>query len=214
MSFKVEVWGNFACFTRPEFKAERVSYDIITPSAAVGLLRSIYWHPGLEYHIDKIYVLNPIRFTNIRRNEIGYVPKASLLRTALAQGKPIAHYAAEDRVQRASMILKDVHYVIEFHFTMTQKANPGDNLQKFGAIIQRRLRKGQCFNQPCFGIKEFAANFKEWEGDDIPSIPVTKELGFMLHSVDYSNMENVKPRFFIANMVNGVVDVSNSEVFA
>jgi len=213
MSLKIEVWGDFACFTRPEMKAERVSYDIMTPSAARGLLEAIYWHPGLCYHIDKIYLLNPIRFTNIRRNEVKGVLSARSALTALRSGNTLAYYSAGDRQQRASLILRDVHYVIEAHFTITEEAALGDNPGKFLSIIKRRLNNGQCYHQPYFGCREFPAHFREWPGGEIPALPVTKDLGFLLYDMDYNNPENIKPRFFRAKLIDGVMTTSDREVY-
>ncbi len=213
MSLKIEVWGDFACFTRPEMKAERVSYDIMTPSAARGLLEAIYWHPGLCYHIDKIYLLNPIRFTNIRRNEVKGVLSARSALTALRSGNTLAYYSADDRQQRASLILRDVHYVIEAHFTITEEAALGDNPGKFLSIIKRRLNNGQCYHQPYFGCREFPAHFREWPGGEIPALPVTQDLGFMLYDMDYNNPENIKPRFFRAKLIDGVMTTSDREVY-
>ena len=209
MSIRVEVWGDYACFTRPEMKAERVSYDIMTPSAARGILEAIYWHPGLQYHIDKIYILNPIQFTNIRRNEVrSIIPAASTL-TALRTGRPAALYTGEDRQQRASLILKDVHYVIEAHFTITERVTPGDNPGKFLGIIKRRLDHGQCYNQPYFGCREFPAHFREWSEAEIQTVPLTQDFGIMLHDMNYSNPENIKPMFFHAKVNNGILDIPN-----
>lgn len=131
MSMLVEVWGDYACFTRPEMKTERVSYDVMTPSAARGLVEAIYWHPGMKYHIDRIYVLNPIRFTTIRRNEVKSTLLASAALSAAKGGPPPVLYTQEDIQQRAALLLQDVHYVIECHFTMTDKAAPSDNPGKF-----------------------------------------------------------------------------------
>ena len=128
MSMLVEVWGDYACFTRPEMKTERVSYDVMTPSAARGLVEAIYWHPGMKYHIDRIYVLNPIRFTTIRRNEVKSTLLASAALSAAKGGPPPVLYTQEDIQQRAALLLQDVHYVIECHFTMTDKAAPSDCL--------------------------------------------------------------------------------------
>ena len=139
LSVKMEVWGDYALFTRPEMKVERVSYDIPTPSAARGMLEAVYYHPGLSWKIDRIHILNPIRFTNLRRNEVDAKILASDLRSA-AQGNAKALYlAASDHIQqRAAMMLKDVHYVIEAHFDMTDRAAPSDNPGKFQGIIKRR----------------------------------------------------------------------------
>ena len=214
MSMRIEVWGDYACFSRPEMKTERVSYDIITPSAARGLVEAIYWHPGLKYHIDRIYLLSPIRFTNIRRNEVKSTLLASAALSAAKGGAAPFLYTSADIVQRASMVLQDVHYVIECHFTMTDKAAPGDNPGKFQDILRRRLNKGQCYHQPCFGCREFPANFREWPaGESIPALLVTQDLGFMLYDLDYSDPGNIRSKFFRAKLENGVLDCRDVEVF-
>ena len=210
---KMEVWGDRALFTRPEMKVERVSYDVPTPSAARGLLEAVYFHPGLVWRIDKIYVLNPIQFTNIRRNEVDAKILASDLRGAIQGGtKPLCIAASDSIQQRAAMMLRDVHYIIEAHFDMTDKANPSDNPGKFQDIIKRRLRRGQCFSQPYLGCRECTAHFGLWEGGEIESIQETRDLGWMLYDMDYSNPANITPMFFRAKMVGGVVDVANCEV--
>lgn len=214
MSMFIEVWGPYACFSRPEMKTERVSYDVMTPSAARGLVEAIYWHPGMKYHIDKIYVLNPIQFTNIRRNEVKSTLLASAALSAANGGTPPAIYTSSDIQQRAAMVLKDVHYVIECHFTMTDKASPSDNPGKFQDILRRRLKKGQCYHTPCFGCREFPANFREWEGGDIPALEeLTQDLGFMLYDLDYSDPENIRSQFFRAKLEYGVLDCRDVEVF-
>lgn len=143
MSIKMEVWGDYACFTRPELKTERYSYDVPTPSAARGMLESVYWHPGLTWIVDKIYVMNPIRFTNLRRNEL----KSKILASAIlseANGKSVSYIDRNaDIQQRATTMLRDVHYVIEAHFEMTENANESDNPGKFQDIIKRRLHRGR-----------------------------------------------------------------------
>ena len=214
MSMLIEVWGDYACFSRPEMKTERVSYDIITPSAARGLVEAIYWHPGMKYHIDRIYLLNPVRFTNIRRNEVKSTLLASAALSAAKGGKVPVLDTSADIQQRAALVLQDVRYVIECHFTMTNKAAPGDNPGKFQDILRRRLNKGQCYHQPCFGCREFPANFREWHaGEPIPALPVTQDLGFMLYDLDYADPENIQPQFFRAKLVDGVLDCRNVEVF-
>lgn len=155
MSIRIEVWGNYACFSRPEMKTERVSYDVMTPSAARGLVEAIYWHPGLRYHIDKVYLLAPIRFTNIRRNEVKSTLLASAALSAAKGGRPPALYTSQDIQQRAALVLQDVHYVIECHFDLTERAAPGDNAGKFQDILRRRLTRGQCYHTPYFGCREF-----------------------------------------------------------
>lgn len=212
MSIKIEVWGDYACFSRPEMKTERVSYDVMTPSAARGLIESIYWHPGLRYCIDRIHVLEPIRFTNIRRNEVKSTLLASKALSAARSGETLALIPSQDIQQRAALILQDVHYVIEAHFDMTDKAAPGDNPGKFQDILRRRLQRGQAYSQPYFGCREFAAHFQEWPGGDVPAIDVTQDLGFMLYDMDYRDMQNIQAQFFRAKLEHGVLDCRNCEV--
>lgn len=212
MSMRIEVWGDYACFSRPEMKTERVSYDVMTPSAARGLVEAIYWHPGLRYVIDKIYVLAPIRFTNIRRNEVKSKLLSSEALTATKTGKAPALYTGEEIQQRAAMILQDVHYVIECHFNLTDKASPTDNPGKFQDILRRRLKKGQCFHMPYLGCREFPANFREWTEEEIPALPVTQDLGWMLYDMDYSNEEDIQAQFFRAQLINGALDCRQPEV--
>ncbi len=227
MSVKMEVWGDRALFTRPEMKVERVSYDVPTPSAARGMLEAVYFHPGLVWRIDRIFVLkpvqlrgddqepelNPIRFTNIRRNEVSAKILASDLRNAAQGGtKPLGISTSDTIQQRAALMLRDVHYVIEAHFDMTEKATPGDNPGKFQDIIKRRLKRGQCFSQPYLGCRECTAHFGLWEGGEIETIRETRDLGWMLFDMDYSDPAGITPMFFRAKMVNGVVNVANCEV--
>jgi CRISPR-associated protein Cas5d len=211
----VEVWGDYALFTRPEMKVERVSYDVMTPSAARGLLEAIYWHPGMRWVIDQIYVLNPIRFTNVRRNEVSMKLSAQKARAAMSDGNVNLYINTQDCIQqRAAMVLQDVRYVIEAHFVLTDKAAPDDNAGKFCDIMRRRLEKGQCYHQPCFGTREFPAHFRAWSG----ALPVTaypnedRELGYMLYDMDYSDPENIRPQFFRASLRRGVLDVRDCEV--
>jgi CRISPR-associated protein Cas5d len=209
----MEIWGDYALFTRPEMKVERVSYDIPTPGAARGMLEAVYCHPGLMWKIDRIHILNPIRFTNLRRNEVDAKVLASDLRAAAQGSDRTLFLAASDHIQqRAAMMLKDVHYVIEAHFDMTDRAAPSDNPGKFQDIIKRRLRRGQAFAQPYLGCRECTAYFGLWENGDIPAIKESRDLGWMLYDMDYSRPDDITPMFFRARMVNGIVDVSNCEV--
>ena len=210
---QVEVWGDYALFTRPELKVERVSYDVMTPSAARGLIEAIYWHPGLRWHIDRIHVLNPIAFTNIRRNEVKDKVLSSNVRSVMmGADKPLALYTGESIQQRASMVLTDVRYVIDAHFTITEKASAADNPGKFIDIARRRLERGQCYHQPCFGCREFPAHFRPWAGGPIPTSDETRSLGLMLYDMDYSDQRNIQPTFFRADLVNGVLEVAGKEV--
>lgn len=210
---RAEFWGDMAVFSRPELKVERVSYDVITPSAARGMLEAIYFHPGMRYFIDKIYVCSPIAFTSVRRNEVKSKILASEVRRAYqGANNPMFLDTAQDIQQRATTALKNVRYVIEAHFAMTDKANPSDNPGKFQDILKRRLRKGQCYTTPYLGCREFPAGFRLWEGDEIPTIPETRDLGYMLYDMDYRDPQNIVPMFFRAKMVNGVIDLRDCGV--
>ena len=213
MSVKVETWGDYALFSRPELKVERYSYDVMTPSAARGLLEAIFWHPGLRWIIDKIYVLSPIEFTGIRRNEVDVqISKDDAKK--LMQGKGKGYIVTSEHIaQRAATVLRDVHYVVEAHFELTDKAAPGDNEGKFCDIMRRRLEKGQCYHQPCMGCREFPAHFKKWEGGEIvTAYPETdRDLGLMLYDIDYSDPENLTPMFFCARLEKGVLYVPAPE---
>ncbi|MEG1491994.1 MAG: type I-C CRISPR-associated protein Cas5c [Oscillospiraceae bacterium] len=215
MSVKVEVWGDYACFSRPELKVERMSYDVMTPSAARGLLEALYWHPGLKWIIDRIYVLSPIKFSNIRRNEVkSKISANNVLRVMNGGTSPLYINTSDDIQQRAATVLRDVHYVIEAHFEMTEKAMPGDNPGKFQDIMRRRLESGQCYHTPCFGVREFPANFRPWEGGEIKTAYPDEEtdLGLMLFDLDYTDSENIVPMFFRAKLKNGVLDLRDCEV--
>ena len=210
MAIQVEVWGDYALFSRPEFKTERVSYDCMTPSAARGLLESIYWHPGLRWVIDHIHVCAPIRFTNIRRNEVKDVISARKVRAVMEKGQGELYLAAPESIQqRAAMVLTDVHYVIDAHFVMTDGAAPGDNPGKFQDILKRRLERGQFYSMPYFGTREFPAHFRRCE--TLPPCPKdlkgTRDLGWMLWDMDYRDSENITPKFFRASLVDGVMTV-------
>ena len=209
MSISVEVWGDYACFSRPELKTERVSYDVMTPSAARGLLDAIYWHPGMRWVVDRIHVCTPIRFTNIRRNEVKDIISARNAKAAMESGEEIYLATSESIQQRAAMVLRDVRYVIDAHFEMTARATPTDNPGKFQDIMRRRVEKGQFYHQPCFGVREFPAQFKPCEV--LPPCPEElageKDLGWMLLDLDYSDRENITPRFFRAVLRDGVLEV-------
>ncbi len=210
MAIQVEVWGDYALFTRPEMKTERVSYDIMTPSAARGLLESIYWHPGLKWRIDRIHVCNPIRFTNIRRNEVKDTISARKVKTVMEKGQGELYLAAPESIQqRAAMVLRDVHYVIDAHFDLTENAAPGDNAGKFQDIIKRRLERGQCYSAPYFGTREFSAHFRRCT--ELPpcseELKGVRDLGWMLLDMDYTDPKNITPRFFRASLTDGVMVV-------
>ncbi len=212
MSVLMEVWGLTACFTRPEMKTERVSYDVPTPSAARGMIESIYYHPGLKWTIDRIWVLNPIQFMNLRRNEVSSKISASNVMQEANGGKQSCIVTTQDIQQRATMMLKDVRYVIEAHFDMTDKANASDNPGKFQDIVKRRLRKGACYAAPYLGTRECTAHFRLWEGGAIEGIDETRDLGYMLYDMDYSDPEHIQPMFFRAKMEHGCIDLRGCEV--
>lgn len=214
---KLRVWGDYACFTRPEMKVERVSYDIMTPTAARGIIEAIYWKPAIKWTIDKIHVINPISFTNIRRNEVSEVLKLSSIKKAMEKSELLYIVATENRHQRAAMVLKDVEYVIEAHFDLnTEKAGEGDTVEKHYNIALRRLRTGQYFHHPSFGTREFGASFEIIENDkDIPKSKIVGnlDLGYMLYDLNFStdhekNTQSVNPSFFRAKLEEGVLDLT------
>lgn len=216
MGVKVRVWGDYALFSRPELKVERCSYDVITPSAARGILEAIFWHPGLQWKIDKIHVRKPIQFTSVRRNEVkSKISADNVLQVYNGADKPLYISSKQEIAQRASLLLRDVEYVIEAHFEMTKKANDTDNPGKFKDITVRRLRKGECFQMPYFGCREFPANFCLWEEGEIETAYKDieeKDLGLMLYDMDYSNKEDIQPMFFRAVMRRGILDLRDCEV--
>lgn len=210
MSFgiKLHVWGDLACFTRPELKVERTSYDVITPSAARGVVEAIYWKPEIRWVIDRLHVLKPIRFTSMRRNEVGAKIPANAASSAMKSGRGnLGMYIEEERQQRAALLLRDVAYVVEAHFDIVSgDANEGKHLDQFN----RRARAGQCFTRPYLGCREFAADFALIEKDaDLPkpdaSLLVERDLGWMLHDIDFKNGKQA--RFFHAIMKDGMIDV-------
>lgn len=202
---KLHVWGERACFTRPEMKVERVSYDVMTPSAARGILEAIHWKPAIRWIVDRIHVLNPIRFENIRRNEVGSKIPESTVRSAMRSGQfgDLAIVVDEDRQQRAATVLRDVAYVIEAHFERTGKWGSEDTDAKHIDMARRRARSGQCFQRPCLGTREFAADFALVEGDPPAAIPESRDLGYMLLDIDFA--AGARPVFFRAEMVDGVI---------
>ncbi|QTA93787.1 CRISPR-associated protein Cas5, subtype I-C/DVULG [Desulfonema magnum] len=203
---KLKVWGRYACFSRPEMKVERVSYDVITPSAARGILESVYWKPSITWVIDRIHVLRPIRFDNIRRNELSAKLPLTAIRKAIKDAySPVEIFIEDARQQRAAMVLRDVAYVIEAHFEIKQ-GNEDNSSAKHKDMFERRARKGQCFHQPYLGCREFPAHFELIEGD-IPrsELEDEKDLGWMLHDIDFAN--NMEAKFFRAIMRDGIIEV-------
>ena len=221
-TFCLDVQGDYACFTRPEMKVERVSYDVITPSAARAIFSAIFWKPAIKWNIKKIEVLSPIKWISVRRNEVG----------AIARSNPIM--IEDERQQRAGLFLRDVHYRLyaEMEFIPVnkrpkvvnevpdslvneeerQEIRKDENPGKYHAMFERRAKKGQCFNQPYLGCREFSCEFRfvenpEKKVEQSPAINETRDLGFMLYDMDFSNPEDIKPAFFRAEMKNGVISV-------
>jgi len=214
MGFTIEVKGEYACFSRPELKVERVSYEVITPSAARGILEAIFWKPEIRYVIDEIAVCAPIKMENIRRNEVNSkIPYTSVDSAVkkLAEGK-LELAASGDRAQRAAIVLRDVHYVIKAHFELTSKATAQDTPGKYLSIIHRRLEKGQCFHMPYLGTREFPARVSLPEGEHAP-IQETRPLGLMFLDFEYTKEAEFIPKYFMAELVNGVIDLRNVEEF-
>lgn len=203
-TYRVRVKGPWACFTRPELRAERVSYEVMTPSAARGILEAILWKPAIRWHIEKILVLAPIRFDAVKRNEVSEKLKLG--------GAIHAFYADEKREQRNTVLLRDVDYALEAHFRMTERAGPDENVRKFEEIFRRRLEKGQCFHHPYLGCREFAAEFElAPESWVVPEeLRGERDLGMMLLDLQFADRYGVNPatpQFFRARLVDGRLDV-------
>lgn len=209
---RLRVWGERACFTRPEMKVERVSYDVMTPSAARGILEAIHWKPAFTWRVERIRVLNPIRFESIRRNEVANRIPAANVRKAMKAGSTegLALYVDEDRQQRASTILRDVDYVIEAWIELRNPADASEPIGKHLDTFNRRAAKGQCFHRPCLGTREFAAEFSVLEDGDAMPVPDDsllggRDLGWMTLDIDFAHGN--RPLFFRAVMKDGVIDV-------
>ena len=235
-SYCLEVGGDFACFTRPEMKVERVSYDVITPSAARAVFEAILWKPAIRWQVKSIEVLNPIRWINLRRNEVGSVASTRNIEGAMKSGAgQLGLYVEDDRQQRAGLFLRDVRYRLHASFELrdpsphtsrfphlsTRTVNAeeidanheNDQAVKFMSMFERRSAKGQCVNQPYLGCREFAADFRLVEPEEASPepIPETRDLGYMLFDLDYRNPADPTPRFYRASLVNGVIDVPASD---
>lgn len=227
-TYCLEVTGDFACFTRPEMKVERVSYDVMTPSAARAVFEAILWKPAIRWVPTRIEVLNPIRWVSVRRNEVG--SKVSVSNHGIYADEP------EVRQQRAGLFLRDVKYRLHAHFEMTGREHrpnyprlvnvvqdaeedsvhsQPNTPEKFLNMFERRATKGQCINQPYLGCREFACDFRLIENPACEPSPIneTRELGWMLYDMDYGNPADPMPRFFNASMKNGAIEIPdwNSE---
>jgi len=205
--------GPLAIFTRPELKTERFSYPVPTPSALRGVLEAVLWKPAIAWHIHRIHVLNPIQFTSFRRNEVNskaVAPRASILAGGGAAPK---FYADEDRAQRNTVALSKVDYLVEARFTLTERAGEGDTVAKFAAMFDRRVEKGQVFQQPYFGCRECAADVRTPDGNE-KAIGETQDLGLMLWDVAFRTVKGKsdnRPIFYWARMEMGVISVPESE---
>lgn len=209
-TFCLELSGPFACFTRPEMKVERVSYDVMTPSAARACLEAILWKPAIRWHVRMIEVLKPIRWINLRRNEVASVVSTRNVETAMKTGTgDLGLYIEEDRQQRAGLFLRDVAYRIHADLEFIPSQDPQGNIAKYREMFERRAGKGQCVNQPYLGCREFAASFRLADAEKPRAAPIneTRDLGFMLHDLDFSDRSDPQPRFFRAEMKSGVVQV-------
>ena len=209
-SYCLEVSGPYACFTRPEMKVERVSYDVITPSAARAVFEAILWKPAIHWHVRRIEVLKPIRWISLRRNEVASVVSTRNVETAMRAGTgDLGLYIEDDRQQRAGLFLRDVAYRIHADLVFKPDADPEGSPMKYQEMFERRVGKGQCVNQPYLGCREFAACFRLVEDltAEPPPIHETRDLGFMLHDLDFKNPDDPTPRFFRARLDNGVVQV-------
>jgi CRISPR-associated protein Cas5d len=208
--FILEVSADWACFTRPEMKVERVSYDVITPSAARAVFEAIFWKPSLRWEVRRIEVLKPIRWTNLRRNEVGSVVSTRNLEQAMKAGTgDLALYVDTDRQQRAALLLRDVSYRLHADLIVRDDRRDPEPPTKFFEMFERRARKGQCVNQPYLGCREFAARWRLVDEPSNEPVPVAedRDLSWMLHDLDFSNPNDPQPRFFRAEMKGGVVEV-------
>lgn len=234
----LEVWGDYACFTRPEMKVERVSYDVMTPSAARAIFEAVLWKPAIRWNITKIEVLEPIRWISVRRNEVGKVfsgpTQAQFNGTS---GEAMGCFVEDYRQQRAGLFLRDVRYRIHAWFDFIppekRKANHPTNAEvwadseeervyarsdeteaKYAAMFERRAKRGQCFHRPYLGCREFACDFRliESADDEKKSINKTEGLGWMLYDMDFNNPADPKPMFFRANLDHGIVNTDRRTV--
>lgn len=202
-TIRLKVWGDFACFTRPEMKVERVSYDVMTPSAARGILEAILWKPAIRWVVTGIDVLKPIQWISVRRNEVGAVIATAAAGQAMKRGSgQLALHVEDERQQRAGLFLRRVAYLIHARFELTECVGPDDNPGKFAEMFRRRAAKGQCINQPYLGCREFSAGFAPTDEDEPPCAEADGDLGWMLYDIDHSGAEP-RPLFFRAHLERG-----------
>lgn len=212
-TYRVRMRGDRACFTRPEFKTERFSYEVITPSAARGVLEAILWKPAIQWQIHRILLLAPPRFVQLKRNEVTKRASVANVQRAARSGAPLDYFADEDRAQRNTLALRDVDYAVEAAFRMTARQGSDDNPRKFDEMFRRRLEKGQFHMQPYLGCREFPAIVEAYTGDPPPLESETRDLGYMLHDLRYGPTKN-EPVFFRAHVERGVIEVPQWEAAA
>lgn len=204
----VRVWGDLACFTRPELKVERVSYEVMTPSAARGVLEAIFWKPEISWRIQRIIVLTPIRHFSVLRNEVNDKASPDTISGWMAANEHRSYFADEHRAQRHTLALRDVAYRIEAQ--MVLKSPVPEGIGKYVAQFQRRVQKGQCYIRPCLGCREFPAHFGEAKADELP-VGMSCDLGQMLLDLRYNSVQGrAEPVFFSARLADGVVEVPQS----
>jgi CRISPR-associated protein Cas5d len=233
----LEVWGDYACFTRPEMKVERVSYDVMTPSAARAIYEAILWKPAIKWHITRIDVLEPIRWISVRRNEVGKIANGpTQAQLEGSSGEPMGFFIEDCRQQRAGLFLRDVRYRIHAWFEyippeLRRKNHPAtpelwadvaeeqsysrddEKEAKYAAMFERRARKGQCFHRPYLGCREFACDFHlDQEQEEKKPIEKTEELGWMLYDMDFADPSDPKPTFFRARLERGMLNTDRREV--
>lgn len=209
-TYCLELSGDFACFTRPEMKVERVSYDVMTPSSARACFEAILWKPAIRWHIRKIEVMKPIRWINLRRNEVASVVSTRNVETTMRNGTgSLGINIEDDRQQRAGLFLRDVAYRVHADLEVLPNSAPDNTPMKFQEMFERRANRGQCVNQPYLGCREFAAHFRLIADPTAEPAPIdeTRELGFMLHDLDFANAADPAPRFFRARLEKGTVNV-------
>lgn len=215
LSFCLEVQGDYACFTRPEMKVERVSYDFITPSAARSVFEAILWKPEIRWQVERIEILAPVRWISVRRNEVGAVISTRNVQTAMTAGQgQLGLYVEDERQQRAGLFLRDVRYRLHARITAV-KGEALHNPAKYAEMFTRRASKGQCVNQPYLGCREFDARFRlvtSPHGESEPCADVDGDFGWMLYDMDFSRPADPKPTFFRARVVRGVLNLSGVEV--
>jgi CRISPR-associated protein Cas5d len=211
-TLRVRASGPLACFTRPELKVERVSYPVITPSAARGLLEAVAWKPAIRWHIERIAILSEIRFLAFRRNEVSTKAVAPAAGVIAGGGTVHPYFADDDRAQRNTLALRDVDYLIDAHFTLTERAGPDDNVAKFVDIFTRRVARGQNHHPPYLGCREFVAEIQPAEGAPQP-IDDSRDLGLMLWDIEYDPKRR-RPLFFAARLERGVLAVPPLEEIA